>query len=55
MIAGYLGRTDRSDAAIADYAVAYANEIERDYKDLDQRREERREPKSSGNRLEMRS
>ena len=34
MLAGYLGRTDQSDTAIADYAVAYANEIERDYKTL---------------------
>jgi hypothetical protein len=32
MIAGYLGGIDHFDEAIGDYAVAYANEVERDYK-----------------------
>ena len=32
MIAGYLGSSDQFDEAIGDYAVAYANEVERDYK-----------------------
>ena len=31
MIAGYLGSTDRFDQAIGDYAVAYADQVERDY------------------------
>jgi uncharacterized protein (DUF2252 family) len=31
MIAGYLGSTDRFDEAIGDYAVAYADQVERDY------------------------
>ncbi len=31
MIAGYLGRSDQFDEAIGDYAVAYANQVERDY------------------------
>ena len=30
-IAGYLGSTDRFDEAIGDYAVAYADQVERDY------------------------
>jgi uncharacterized protein (DUF2252 family) len=32
MIAGYLGSGDHFDEAIADYAVAYADEVERDYR-----------------------
>jgi len=32
MIAGYLGSGDQFDEAIGDYAVAYADEVERDYK-----------------------
>ena len=32
MIAGYLGGSDRFDEAIGDYAVAYADQAERDYK-----------------------
>jgi uncharacterized protein (DUF2252 family) len=32
MIAGYLGNSDQFDEAIGDYAVAYADEVERDYK-----------------------
>ena len=32
MIAGYLGGSDQFDEAIGEYAVAYANEVERDYK-----------------------
>jgi uncharacterized protein (DUF2252 family) len=32
MIAGYLGSSDQFDEAIGDYAVAYADEVERDYK-----------------------
>ena len=31
MIAGYLGRTEQFDEAIGDYAVAYADQVERDY------------------------
>ncbi|MGO9604307.1 MAG: DUF2252 domain-containing protein [Candidatus Binataceae bacterium] len=31
MIAGYLGRVDHFDQAIGDYAVAYADQVERDY------------------------
>ena len=31
MIAGYLGGSDRFDEAIGDYAVAYADQVERDY------------------------
>ena len=31
MIAGYLGGNDRFDEAIGDYAVAYADQVERDY------------------------
>ena len=31
MIAGYLGSRDRFDEAIGDYAVAYADQVERDY------------------------
>jgi uncharacterized protein (DUF2252 family) len=31
MIAGYLGSKDRFDQAIGDYAVAYADQVERDY------------------------
>jgi uncharacterized protein (DUF2252 family) len=31
MIAGYLGRLDHFDEAIGDYAVAYADQVERDY------------------------
>ncbi len=34
MIAGYLGSSDQFDQAIGDYAVAYANQVERDYKTL---------------------
>jgi uncharacterized protein (DUF2252 family) len=33
-IAGYLGSSDQFDEAIGDYAVAYANEVERDYKNF---------------------
>jgi Uncharacterized protein conserved in bacteria (DUF2252) len=32
MIAGYLGSSDQFDEAIGDYAVAYADQVERDYK-----------------------
>ena len=32
MIAGYLGSTDHFEQAIGDYAVAYADQVERDYK-----------------------
>jgi len=32
MIAGYLGSSDQFDEAIGDYAVAYADEVERDYR-----------------------
>jgi uncharacterized protein (DUF2252 family) len=32
MIAGYLGSSDQFDEAIGEYAVAYANEVERDHK-----------------------
>jgi uncharacterized protein (DUF2252 family) len=32
MIAGYLGNSDQFDEAIGDYAVAYANQVESDYK-----------------------
>jgi hypothetical protein len=32
MVAGYLGSSDQFDQAIGDYAVAYADEVERDYK-----------------------
>jgi hypothetical protein len=31
MIAGYLGKIDHFDGAIGDYAVAYADQVERDY------------------------
>jgi uncharacterized protein (DUF2252 family) len=31
MIAGYLGSSDKFDRAIGDYAVAYADQVERDY------------------------
>jgi hypothetical protein len=31
MIAGYLGGSDQFDEAIGDYAIAYANQVERDY------------------------
>lgn len=31
MIAGYLGKSDEFDEAIGDYAVAYADQVERDY------------------------
>ena len=31
MIAGYLGRVDQFDEAIGDYAVAYADQVEKDY------------------------
>jgi hypothetical protein len=31
MIAGYLGSNDRFDEALGDYAVAYADQVERDY------------------------
>ena len=31
MIAGYLGKSDEFDSAIGDYAVAYADQVERDY------------------------
>jgi len=31
MIAGYLGSSDRFDKAIADYAVAYADQVDHDY------------------------
>src|SRR5271167_551596 len=32
MIAGYLGSIDHFDEAIGDYAVGYADQVERDYK-----------------------
>jgi len=32
MIAGYLGSSDQFDEAIGDYAIGYADEIERDYR-----------------------
>ena len=31
MISGYLGKSDAFDAAIVDYAVGYADQVERDY------------------------
>jgi hypothetical protein len=31
MIAGYLGNSDSFDEAIGDYAVGYADQVERDY------------------------
>jgi Uncharacterized protein conserved in bacteria (DUF2252) len=31
MIAGYLGSSDKFDKAIGEYAVAYADQVERDY------------------------
>ena len=31
MIAGYLGSGDQFDEAIGDYAIAYADQVERDY------------------------
>jgi hypothetical protein len=31
MIAGYLGRTDRFDDALARYAKSYANQVDRDF------------------------
>jgi hypothetical protein len=31
MIAGYLGSKDQFDEAIGDYAIAYADQVERDY------------------------
>jgi hypothetical protein len=31
IIAGYLGSSDQFDEAIGDYAVAYADQVERDY------------------------
>jgi uncharacterized protein (DUF2252 family) len=34
MIAGYLGSSDQFDESIGDYAVAYADQVERDYKAL---------------------
>lgn len=34
MIAGYMGGSDQFDEAIGDYAVAYADQVERDYKTL---------------------
>jgi len=34
MIAGYLGSSDQFDEAIGDYAVAYADQVQRDYKTL---------------------
>ena len=34
IIAGYLGSSDQFDEAIGDYAVAYADQVERDYKTL---------------------
>ncbi len=34
MIAGYLGSSDQFDEVIGDYAVAYAGQVERDYKTL---------------------
>ena len=34
MIAGYLGSSDQFDEAIGDYAVAYADQVDRDYKTL---------------------
>ena len=33
-IAAYLGKSDRFDRAVADFAVAYAEQNERDYEDL---------------------
>jgi len=32
MIAGYMGSNDHFDEAMGDYAVAYADQVERDYK-----------------------
>ncbi|QEL57471.1 DUF2252 domain-containing protein [Chromobacterium paludis] len=34
-IAGYLGQSDRLDQALADYAMAYADQVERDYAQFD--------------------
>jgi Uncharacterized protein conserved in bacteria (DUF2252) len=31
LISGYLGRADTFDRAIADFAVGYADQVERDY------------------------
>ena len=31
MISGYLGKADTFDQAIADFATAYANQVEQDY------------------------
>jgi len=34
MIAGYMGNSDEFDESIGDYAVAYADEVERDYRNF---------------------
>jgi uncharacterized protein DUF2252 len=34
MIAGYLDSSDQFDEAIGDYAVGYADDVERDYKNF---------------------
>ena len=34
MIAGYLDSSDEFDEAIGDYAVGYADDVERDYKNF---------------------
>ena len=31
LISGYLGKADAFDRAIADFAVSYANQVERDF------------------------
>jgi uncharacterized protein (DUF2252 family) len=35
LISGYLGRSDKFDKAVADFAIAYADQTERDYQALD--------------------
>ena len=34
MISGYLGETDTFDEAIVAFAIAYADQVERDYESL---------------------
>jgi hypothetical protein len=41
LIAGYLGKGDQFDEAVADFAIAYARQNERDYKALVQVRQGR--------------
>jgi len=52
MIAGYLGSIDRFDGAIGDYAVGYANQVEKDYETfVDAVRKGRLKTDQSPNRL----